>query len=83
MFGAAGLVTAVRPHKQSAADSGALAQNLNAHGMGTQQTIILFDGITTNSFIVGQAGYANDAAVQEISYQTSANTADVGVGGLQ
>jgi len=51
--------------------------------MGTQQTIILFDGITTNSFIVGQAGYANDAAVQEISYQTSANTADVGVGGLR
>jgi hypothetical protein len=80
---AAGLVTAVRPHKQSAADSGALAQNLNSHGMGTQQTIILFDGITTNSFIVGQAGYANDAAVQEISYQTSANTADVGVGGLR
>ena len=80
---AAGLVTAVRPHKQSAADSGSLAQNLNAHGMGTQQTIVLFDGITTNSFIVGQAGYANDAAVQEISYQTSANTADVGVGGLR
>ena len=79
----AGLITAVRPHKQSAADSGSLAQNLNAHGMGTQQTIILFDGITTNSFIVGQAGYANDAAVQEISYQTSANTADVGVGGLR
>jgi hypothetical protein len=79
----AGLITAVRPHKQSAADSGALAQNLNAHGMGTQQTIVLFDGITTNSFIVGQAGYANDAAVQEISYQTSANTADVGVGGLR
>jgi hypothetical protein len=79
----AGLITAVRPHKQSAADSGSLAQNLNSHGMGTQQTIILFDGITTNSFIVGQAGYANDAAVQEISYQTSANTADVEVGGLR
>jgi hypothetical protein len=80
---AAGLITAVRPHKQSAADSGSLAQNLNSHGMGTQQTIVLYDGITTNSFIVGQAGYANDAAVQEISYQTSANTADVEVGGLR
>jgi hypothetical protein len=80
---AAGLVTAVRPHKQSVADSGPLAQNLNSHGMGTQQTIVLFDGITTNSFIVGQAGYANDAAVQEISYQTTANTADVEVGGLR
>src|SRR5262249_37377377 len=51
--------------------------------MGTQQTIILFDGLNTSSFIIGQAGYANDAAVQEVSYQTSANTADVAVGGLR
>ena len=54
----AGLITAVRPHKQSAADSGSLAQNLNAHGMGTQQTIILFDGTMREStmfigFIIG------------------------------
>jgi hypothetical protein len=31
----------------------------------------------------GFAAYSNDAAIQEISYQTSANTADVSYGGLR
>ena len=79
----AGLITAVRPHRQSVADSARNAQNLNVRGMGAANTIILFDGLTTNSMIIGAAGYANDAAVQEISYQTSANGADVEVGGLR
>ena len=79
----AGLITAVRPHKQSAADSGSLAQNRNAHGMGTSRP--------SSCSMASRPTHSSSARPvmpmmrpsQEISYQTSANTADVGVGGLR
>ena len=77
------LITAVRPQRQNLGDSNPWAQTIAVRGMGTNGTVILIDGLSTNSMQTGFAAYTNDAAVQEISYQTSANTADVSYGGLR
>src|SRR5262245_22649491 len=77
------LVTAVRPQRQNLGDSNPWAQTVAVRGMGTNGTVIMLDGLSTNSMQTGFAAYSNDAAIQEISYQTSANTADVSYGGLR
>lgn len=77
------LITAVRPQRQNLGDSNPWAQTIAVRGMGTNGTVILIDGLSTNSMQTGFAAYSNDAAIQEISYQTSANTADVSYGGLR
>ena len=77
------MITAVRPQRQNLGDSNPWAQTIAVRGMGTNGTVILIDGLSTNSMQTGFAAYSNDAAIQEISYQTSANTADVSYGGLR
>jgi hypothetical protein len=77
------LITAVRPQRQNLGDSNPWAQTIAVHGMGTNGTVILIDGLSTNSMQTGFAAYSNDAGIQEVSYQTSANTADVSYGGLR
>ena len=78
------LVTAVRPQRQNMGDSNPWAQTIAVRGMGTNGTVILIDGLSSElQCRPASRPIPTMRRFKEISYQTSANTADVSYGGLR
>jgi hypothetical protein len=61
----------------------AIQQRLTAHGSLSRDTTIAVDGMKMNTFIGGGDGQPdhNDAMTQEVTVQTTANSAEVSAGG--
>jgi hypothetical protein len=80
------LITGVHAQSQSVGDSNAMTPQIESvHGLTPSDSVVLLDGLLANTLMGdGQIQqYHNDAVVQEVSYQTSANSADVSYGGFR